>query len=74
MRLNTLLELLEKCDVPEDVKLLSDSGWECGATEMDGVYYNSVRNMLVFTQDTSTSGKYFGVKNWVLLSKGSEEV
>lgn len=62
-----LLELIEKHNIPKDVKLLSDSGWEYGATEMDGVYYNIDRNTLLFTQDTSTSGKYFGVVNWVLL-------
>lgn len=29
---------------------MSDSGWECDATEIYGVYYNSKINTIVFTQ------------------------
>lgn len=50
MKLNELLKLLEKHNIPDDVTLMSNSGWECGATDMDGVYYNRPFNTLVFTQ------------------------
>ena len=40
MKLNKLLELINKHNINDNVLLRSDSGWECGATDMDGVYYN----------------------------------
>lgn len=46
-----LKELISKHNIPEDAALRSDSGWECGATEMDGVYYNQERNEIIFTQE-----------------------
>ena len=68
MKLNKLLELIEKHNIPEDVHLLSDSGWECSATEMDGVYYNQKENTLVFTQDGGKYGNYYGKKDWVAIN------
>lgn len=50
MTLQKLNELCSKHNIPKDVKLLSDSGWECGDTEMDGVYYCKQSNVIVFTQ------------------------
>ena len=35
MKLNKLLELINKHNIPDDVLLKSDSGWECGDTDMD---------------------------------------
>jgi len=46
-----LQQIIKENDIPEDVKLMSDSGWECDATEMDGIFYNKKENILVFTQD-----------------------
>lgn len=50
MTLQKLNELCVKHNIPKDVKLLSDSGWECSDTEMDGVYYCKCSNVIVFTQ------------------------
>ena len=50
-----LMKLLSENNIPVDVHFMSDSGWECGPTEMDGVYYNKVDNLIVFTQGL---GKY----------------
>ena len=47
-----LNKIIEENNIPHDVKLMSDSGWECGATDMDGVYYNREKNEIVFTQKT----------------------
>lgn len=52
----TLAELNDICkrnNIPDDVTLLSDSGWECCETEMNGVWYSEIDNAIVFTQ-----GKY----------------
>lgn len=57
-----LKKIIEKHNIPEDVELLSDSGWECGATEMDGVWYNAKLNVIEFTQD----GKYAYSNNGVM--------
>jgi len=46
-----LKKIIEKYNIPEDVELLSDSGWECSATVMDGVWYNAKLNVIEFTQD-----------------------
>lgn len=51
MTFSTLHKLLVKHAIPADVKLMSDSGWECNATDMDGIWYNRKENILVFTQE-----------------------
>ena len=50
MTYSELAKLLSENNIPVDVHLMSDSGWECDATEMDGVYYNKGENTIVFTQ------------------------
>lgn len=50
MTFEKLNELIVKYNIPSSVKLMSDSGWECDATDMDGIYYNKEQNILVFTQ------------------------
>lgn len=55
MTFEKLKQIIEKNNIPEDVTLMSDSGWECCATKMDGVYYNECENVMVFTQ---TGDKY----------------
>ena len=59
MEMNTLLKLINKHNIPDDVLLRSDSGWECDATDMDGVYYNRKLNVIVFTQYFSENDSYF---------------
>lgn len=53
MTLQKLNELCREQNIPKDVRLLSDSGWECGETEMDGVYYCEQSNVIVFTPGSS---------------------
>lgn len=64
-----LSDILRKNNVPEDVRLMSDSGWECGSTDMCGIWYNKADNTVVFTQHGSESEeKYYYGKDWVLLN------
>ncbi len=51
MTVKELKQILTANNIPEDARLMSDSGWECGATDMDGVYYNPKENIVVFTQE-----------------------
>ena len=65
MTFEKLKYLIEKYNIPSNVKLLSDSGWECDETEMDGVFYNQKENHIVFTQDFEYSNKkYLGNKDY----------
>ena len=67
MKLNKLLGLINKHNIPDDVLLRSDSGWECDATDMDGVYYNRKLNVIVFTQYISENDSYFNELDWEML-------
>lgn len=50
MTLGQLNYIMEKNNVHDNAKIMSDSGWECCATDCDGVYYNRTENILVLTQ------------------------
>ena len=45
-----LNEIIEKNNIRRDVHLMSNSGWECSATEMNGVFYYEENNMIIFGQ------------------------
>lgn len=62
MTFEKLKELIEKYNVPYNVKLLSDSGWQFGSTAVHGVYYNEKRNHIIFTSYFNT--KYENFTNW----------
>ncbi len=51
MTFDILQKIIKENDIPSNVHLTSDSGWECDATEMNGVYYNEAENEIVFTQN-----------------------
>ncbi len=65
MTLAKFKELCQQNNIPDDVELLSDSGWECGETDMDGVWYSKEANCIVFTQGEDVDfilkndGKYY---------------
>lgn len=58
MTFERLSNLINKYNIPKNVHLLSDSGWECDATEMCGVYYNKKQKVIVFTQKISEYENY----------------
>ena len=51
MTFELLSKIIEKNNIPKDVKLMSDSGCECNETEMNGIFYNKDKNVLIFTQN-----------------------
>ena len=59
MTFTELNKIIEENHIPYDVKLMSNSGWECSATDMDGVYYNREKNEIVFTESTHTRDEWF---------------
>lgn len=48
--LEHLNQICEKNNIPKNVELMSDSGWECDATSIGGAYYHPRQNILVFVQ------------------------
>ena len=74
MTFELLNRLIEENDIPRNVKLMSDSGWECCATDMNGVWYNREKNTIVFTQ-VGNEYDYSYDDNWELIhgkSRGHE--
>lgn len=67
MTFDKLKELIEKYNIPGNVTLLSDSGWEVEETDMDGVFYNEAENHIIFTQEFSEFEKYTNRKNYKAL-------
>lgn len=59
MTFEELENIITRNNIPKNVMLLSDSGWECWATDMDGVYYDETKNELIFTQDICKYHEYF---------------
>lgn len=72
MTIAKLNRILRENNIPEDATLMSDSGWECCASDMDGVYYRFEDNTVVFTQDYSNSF-YNKRPDWVKLELHNEE-
>lgn len=59
MTFELLNRIIEENNIPHNVRLTSDSGWECYATEIDGVFYNASENTLVFTQGYQKSYPHY---------------
>lgn len=68
MTVGKFTQILKENNIPEDAVMLSDSGWECSASDMDGIYYNRETNELVFTQRGDKYERYYYDKpEWKLL-------
>jgi len=67
MTFEILNKIVEENNIPKEVHLISDSGWECYETEMDGVYYNRKENVLIFTQCGDRYDSWFEEDGWELL-------
>jgi len=65
MTVKELKERLNRNSIPEDAKLESDSGWECGPTDMDGLYYSKALNTLVFRQCFSKYEDEYLPPDWI---------
>ena len=68
MTIGEFKKIIKKYNISEDVTMLSDSGWECSATDMDGIWYNESDKKIVFTQSGDKyEWRYFDKLEWVLL-------
>lgn len=67
MTVGEFSKLIKDNNIPEDVTMLSDSGWECSASDMDGVYYNKEQKEIIFTQSGDKYERYYGKEGWRLI-------
>lgn len=68
MNVNILISFLIRNDIPLDAEIMTDSGWECDATEVDMIYYNSKTNVVVLTRNCQRHN-YRDNNDWTLLCK-----
>lgn len=66
MTAGELINIFKQNNIPNDTILMSDSGWECSATDMDGVYYNKLENTVVFTQEINKYDSHYGSNGWIV--------
>lgn len=67
MTMELLERIIEENNIPKDVHFMSDSGWECDPTEMNGVFYNRQSNTIVFTQSGISEREYEKSEEWEIL-------
>ena len=67
MTMDILYRIIEENNIPRDVHFMSDSGWEGGPTEMDGVFYHRESNTIVFTQGGCSEQGYDQAEEWEIL-------
>lgn len=69
MTFKLLQKIIADNNIPEDVHLMSDSGWECDATDIGGIYYNEIFNLIIFTQGFDIDIPYSDDPKWKCLYK-----
>ena len=74
MTVGELINIFRQNNIPNDATLMSDSGWECCATDVDGVYYNKLKNIVVFTQDINTYSSYYESNDWIVCTIDAEKM
>ena len=67
MTMELLERIMEENNIPKDVHFMSDSGWECDPTEMNGVFYNRQSNTIIFTQSGTSDREYEASEDWEIL-------
>ena len=71
MTIEILNKLIKENNIPNNVIIRSDSGWECGDTPCDGVWYNKKKNIIMLTQDIEGTSHLYDTKyeNGIPVSK-----
>lgn len=68
MTFEKLSEIIEENNIPKNVELRSNSECEWCDTNMDGIYYNEDKNVLMFVQEYSVGcTDYDDNDDWVLI-------
>ena len=67
MTIGEFSKLIKDNNIPEDAIMLSDSGWECGPSDMDGIYYSEGKNEIMITQEGNKYDRYYDNEEWHLI-------
>lgn len=51
-----LMKLFEANQIPEDTRIMSYTGWECDATEINGAVWNPEAGIVILFQETAPDG------------------
>lgn len=83
MTVELFKKILKDNNIPDDCVLMSDSGWECYATNMNGVFYHPSLNEIVFRQGGDSDREtyeedeepyeYIPSKGWKIIYCASDE-
>ena len=65
MTIKQLNDIIQQYNIPEDCRLMSDSGWECDPTYMDAAFYSKKYNTIIFTQAMRYEESYRKDPNFV---------
>ena len=66
-------KIVQDNNIPDDITMMSDSGWECCESDMDGVYYNEENKLIIFTQNGDMfESNWYGKEGWKLLHSSDE--
>ena len=69
MILKQFNKLIEKYNIPDDIIFQSDTGWECGYSDLILIAYNEKEKRIVFLSDTTADYDYYHTKNWQILEE-----
>lgn len=67
MTYELLTKIIKENNIPKNVKLMSDSSWECDETEMNGIFYNKDKNVLIFTPNGDQYDREFNEDGFVCI-------
>ena len=73
MTFELLNQIIEENHIPHNVRLTSDSGWECGTIDMNAAWYNERENTIVFIQGGIYAGMGYPFPNDVTIDWMIEE-
>lgn len=76
MTLEKMKEIMDRNGVPGNARLMSDSGWELGATDMAGILWNPEENVIHFVQIATLEAE--GVdgydEKWIVLKEYFDKI
>ena len=73
MTIKDFYKIVQDNNIPDDVTMESDSGWQCCESDMDGVYYNEEEKRIIFTQNGDLfESHWYGQEGWKLLHSSEE--
>lgn len=73
MTFKLLKEIIEKNNIPEDVRLISYNDWDDRYCCMDSVYYNSDHNELILTDEDQAEDMEYYCRDYLCLYRDDPE-